>query len=418
MNYSTKTTIKRLLKYTPQYVFVYLKKRRAMEIDKLLLKKISYALNNVSYYKSKYGNVGKEISLSSFEYLKKSDVIGNESIFVSRRYIKKYLLKSSTGGTTGLSLNLYRNIRSTIYHRFFSDLIFGKIDSLRNLKIAVLRGNRPKKGIYEYKKGVLLLSSYDLNLQNAEKYLDLIKKYNINCIHAYPSSLMIFCSYIKLIENKEALSLIKGIITSSETISRFDKKTILQTFINSTLIDIYGQNERVALAYSINLGFYKFVDQYSFVELKVTNNKIKDNQVCEIIGTSFINNAMPLIRYKTEDFAEVDKDDNVVSILGRTQDVLINRNLELLPCIILTRDNTLKNVISFQYYQDKVGEFEFRVTVNDKFNDTDEKAIIYDINKSFNYTITPTIVRYDKIDRLPNGKQKRLIQLLDVNNTI
>lgn len=406
MNYWNKILIKKLIHLTPSF---YKYKKKIFKTEKPQIVDIINILRKVPYYNGKKEYIHSK-SLTDFPFLDKNDIIGNEELFISKDKDKKYLVKISTGGTTGKSLNFYKTVNDIIKEEAYLDYVFSYIG--KDLKIGVLRGNRPKKGLYEYKYNTLLLSSYDLSLDNVRKYLFLINKYKINCLHVYPTSIQILIKYINLLKNEIEIPKIKGVISSSEIMSVELKQQILNTFKGVTLIDLYGQNEHVAFAFSINMGYYTFLDSYSHVEYIETNQFINNNRICEIIGTNTNNLAMPLIRYRTDDFVELDKENNIVSILGRSSDFIVNMKNEVIPCIVVTRDKTLENVITFQYYQEKVGELTFYIVVNEKFSLTDEKNILDDFNNCFNGLMHVRIVCVESIDKTSNGKQKRLIQML------
>lgn len=374
------------------------------------------AIQHVPYYKKQYHHLlaQNQILLDQFDYLHKADIVNQEEKFVSIKYPKKLLFKSSTGGSTGISLNLYNSIYSLIHETFYTDYVFALINPCNKMRIAILRETKPEKGLFQYIHGKLILSQYDINPETVKQYLRAMVDYKINTIHAYPSSISILCKQIRELGADIEMPKIKGIITSSETISRYDKQLIMETFPEATLIDLYGQSEHLAMAYSINMGPYEIIHPYSTVEFRDTGLRNGDNTICEIIGTNLSNSAMPLIRYCTEDNVEIDSQGNILSIIGRTQDFLVNSEKELVPCIAHTQPATLKNVINFQYYQSKIGEIEYRIVVNEKFDYTDEKEIYNDLNHIFSGKIHLKIVVQEQIDRLPSGKQKRLIQELDL----
>lgn len=387
------------------------------ESNPLLKKILKHAVKNTPYYRNTMAGAVKQqgISLDLFPYIKKTDVIGKEKEFISDKALSFMLMKKSTGGTSGLSLNLQKDFTSIIAETFFTDQIFSLISPVKTQKIAILRAIKPENGLFEYNHPLLILSSYDINAETTKKYLSLLKEYKIDCLHAFPSSLAVWCKYINDLKEPLKLPDLKGIVTSSETITKEDKKLIMRTFPNAKLIDIYGQNEHVALAYAVDHGPYHFVNQYSVVEFLDSGNTFEGNKVFEIIGTNFYNKSMPLIRYQTEDYAEIDSKGKVLSILGRSQDIIINNKEELVPCILSMRPNTLQNVINYQYYQEKPGELYFRAVGNHKFNIEDQKAIEKDIFSSFGGKVKPIISKVEAIERLPNGKQKRLVQKLNLN---
>lgn len=192
-------------------------------------------------------------------------------------------------------LNLYNSLKSVVLETANIDSIFSEIGPFKSLNIATLRGNKPKSGLFEYKHGHLLLSSYDLNMENVKNYVELIEKYNINCLHVYPSTIHILCKHLEALKDTIEIPDIKGIFSSSEILSFEDKKLIMNTFKDVILIDEYGQNEHVALGYSINYEFYNFIRKYSHIEFIDTGKKCRKNRIFEIVGTGYINELMPLI---------------------------------------------------------------------------------------------------------------------------
>lgn len=414
MNFWTKHILKKLLTLSP----LYFKIKRSLDgKEKELLyttdvETIKQQIKRIPYYRDSESYLKEGIQrLSEFPMLDKSDMIGREDDLVSEAYYIKSLHKVSTGGTSGKSLNIYKSIRDVIKEEAFMSHAFSLIGD--NLKIGILRGNKPIKGICEYRFGCLLLSSYDISPGNVRQYVELIRKHKTNCLYVYPSSMRIFCKYLKALRGSMDLPDLKGILSSSEILSFEDKSLILDLFPNITLIDQYGQNEHVAFAISINMGHYKFYENYSFVEFVDTGRRLGHHKIAEIIGSNLFSHAMPLIRYRTDDLVEIDDDGNIRSIIGRTQDFIINKNNEVVPCIVVTRDETLKNVISFQYYQESAGKLVIRVLGNDDFSRIDVRAIEDDMHHCFNGHMDVKVDVVAHFEKTMAGKQLRLVQKLN-----
>jgi phenylacetate-CoA ligase len=377
---------------------------------------LSKAIKNVPHYANLFRNRQTLVQYAEFPILHKMDVAGKEFEFISQKYNPKFLDKRATGGTTGLSLNIYRSYADAITETAFVDYAYSLIDKREKLKIGILRGNKPKKGLFEKQFDQYVLSSYDLTPKNIDVYVDYINRNGINCLSVYPTSITIFCK-ILLSRYKEGNILIppiKGIVASSEILTPETKALISEIFPNAILIDLYGQNEHVAFALSVNRGFYKFYNQYGYTEFMDKGLYCSNgNKIAEIIGTGFINSVMPFIRYATEDYVELDANGNIVSIIGRAQDFLVNMDKELVPCMMVTRGKTLENVINFQYYQDTIGELIYKVVTNGQFSFKDERMILQDIERTFNKKIIGKVEVVDHIEKTESGKQKRLIQYLD-----
>ena len=125
---------------------------------------------------------------------------------------------------------------------------------------------------------------------------------------------------------------------------------------------------------------------------------------------------MPFIRYGTDDYVEIDKNGNIIAIIGRSSDFVINKNNDIVPCIIIARNESKKNVLNFQYYQDSPGQLVYRVVVNNNFTQEEKKMLEDDLTNSFDNKMTCKVVVVSSIERTISGKQKRLIQKLDLSN--
>ena len=194
------------------------------------------------------------------------------------------------------------------------------------------------------------------------------------------------------------------------------KDIILELFSGITLIDRYGLSEQVASAVSVNKGYYHFYESYSKIELFETDLMNGSNKIKEIIGTNLTNKAMPLIRYGVSDFVEVDENNNIVSIIGRTNDFVINSKRNVVPAMALLRSKTKENVIAFQYFQDKIGELVIKVKVNERFKEEDRKLIYEDMTACFQGLMQIKIEITKDLKKGNNGKLIRCIQLLDLQN--
>lgn len=414
MGFKTKEIIRRFLISTPIY------KREKRKIlkpfnPKILERFVSRAVKNVPYYKPYSQFLAGGFDLEKIPILHKSDIIGRERQFVSRKIPFCLFSKKETGGSTGQSLELFYSPRTIIKKEAMPQLAFALIG--KNLRVATLRGNRPQNGkLFELIDNKhLILSSYNLSESMIGIYIKLLNDYRIECLHVYPSSLTIFIRLAKKLGKPIRLPYLKGIVSSSEIFSKDDKALVKEALPNVKLVDYYSQNELVCAAISVDNEPYTFYSNYGFVEFRETGEYTSSGKrIAEIVGTSIMNEDMPFIRYATEDYVELDSIGNVVSIIGRTSDFVVNSNGEVVPCIVCTRTKSMQNVISFQYYQDTIGQVVFKVKVSDAFCQSDKQSLLEDLKSSFNLMDCKVEV-VDEIEKTKRGKQLRLIQKLDIN---
>lgn len=415
MKITQKENIRKLLRYTPTYRKLKITLLSPFD-EELLQKAILKAIKNVPFYKEYSQYLSTPFSIESFPIIRKKDLISKEELLVSRKSLKPLLTQVETGGSTGVSLKLFRSPQDIIKENVFVDYAFSLIGG--NLRIAVLRGQKPANNLFyeRVNKYKIILSTYLLSEDTLDDYLKLLRENDIDCLHVYPSSLSLLARLVKTKYGQVDLPRLRGILSSSEIFSQKERELINEVFPNIKIIDYYGHNELACCAFSIDGGFYHFFEGYGFVEFLETDERVNGNRIAEIIATSIMNTTMPFIRYGTEDYVELDSQGRVVSIIGRSSDFVVNKKKKLVPCIVLTRNKSLQEVINFQYYQPSEGELIFRVVVTDKFSELDTRFILEDLNSSFLELMDCKVSVVDSIEKTRTGKQKRLIQEINIDN--
>jgi phenylacetate-CoA ligase len=242
---------------------------------------------------------------------------------------------AATGGTTGVPLQLVRSIPSLTMEQAMIDHLAAKAGvDLPNARIAVLRGDAVKdpndtRPPFWRQAGVhrLVFSSNHLNAENYASFEQALLEFRPDLLLAYPSSLELLTD---LAAERASPVRFKLVITSSEMLRPGLRDRVRRTF-GASLIDYYGQAERVCAAYSLEDGAYRFIFPYGLTELaEITPGRYR------IIGTGFWNRRQPLRRYDTEDIAILPADatpeqieritlgiDTFTGIEGRITDYLL-----------------------------------------------------------------------------------------------
>lgn len=403
-----------LLRMMPQYRQEQRLENTPFDLSELELA-VRNAIRDVPYYKNygEYFDDGK-FDITKLPIIRKSDIIDRSEDLVSRKAFRWMMLPKKTGGSTGVSLQLYYSLPTVIRKTVVNDNTMALITS--NPRVGVLRGHRLTNGKVWQRSGMndILLSSYALSSDTVEDYVKAIADNKINVIQAYPSSLYILAKLIKNRYGTAPLPEVKGFVVSSEVFEADKRKLVAEVFPGTKIIDLYGHNELAAFAISVNGAPYEFHRHYGYVEFIPTGEIVNGHRVAEIVATSILNSAMPLIRYATDDYVELDDENRPVAIIGRTSDFVVNKKNEITPCIVLTRSESMQNLTNFQYYQDRPGHLVFRVIPTDEFSEKDVKLLLEDFDKSFNGLMDSEIECVREIPRTEIGKQKRLIQDLNL----
>lgn len=169
---------------------------------------------------------------------------------------------------------------------------------------------------------------------------------------------------------------------------------------------------------------YHSYNTYSYVELlDETGDPVEEvGARGEIVGTAFHNYAMPLIRYRTGDYAiyagkqcqKCGRTGMMFSeIEGRAQEFVIDKNGNrhaLAPFIFGIHDTMWTNIAAIQFVQKEKGILEL-LAVSTKLSNKETINYLGDVFESrFSPNFIITIKPVDTIPKTPAGKQMYLDQ--------
>ena len=335
---------------------------------------------------------------------------------------------ANTGGSTGTPSQLYYlKFVTRSFEQAFFHILWKRVGYKHGDPVVVLRGfSIPQSNSYWYvdkTKNRLIMSSYHLNRETIPQYIEQIKKFRPKYFHVYPSALTIIAKYMK----NNAISPSPGItaiLAGSETIYPH-QRTLLESTFNCRLFSWYGQSEMVALGGECeHSAEYHFFPQYGFVELEHDNK----SSTCEIIGTSFVNPAMPLIRYKTGDIAE--PSDNfpckcgrnhfrVKRVLGRKQELIVTKSKSIVTLTALVfglHHEAFKNIRRMQIEQTVPGRIVVRIDKMDTFTSKDEDEIAKNMYTAVKGDLAIEFEYSEDLLLTKMGKHKFLLQRLNVDD--
>lgn len=375
------------------------------------------------FYPAKLGSL-KDIHLIPFvtkEMLRENPDRFSSKTIRNKRYV-------TTGGSTGTPLGFYKEIKNNIIENAFIHDVWSCqfADISGRDESTILKGARIA-GVYEYDpiKG-LLLSSYDIDLHNTQKYIGLIEKYKTAYMQAYPSAIYLMAKIIK--ENRLEFNYKFNFISlPSEPLYPFQRDLIQQVF-KTRISHFYGATERVVLAANCEHDDrFHIYPQYGVTELLDNYGRgVKEGEVGEIVGTSFWNLATPFIRYKTKDFAELGakycekcgKNYQLLNrIEGRLQDYIVARNKSLITVtgsIFGQHFSAFGHIRQMNLYQDKIGEVIVNVVPDSRFSEEDKLEIKNKMESAAHNRIDVHVNLIEKIKLTERGKLGFVEQKLNV----
>lgn len=210
------------------------------------------------------------------------------------------LIPLNTGGTTGTPLSFYAE--KNFYPREWAHIhyMWKKIGYKPTDTKVTIRGKSLQKNcVYEFNQNEFLIDTY--KSYSYLEYLSLFrifKKYNVQFMHGYPSSIYNFLKEIS-VQAPFLLEFLKknirGIMFGSEFPAP-QYRDFIEDLLTKNTISWYGHTEGVILAGEL-FQKYEYVPLLSYGYTEA----VEKDGYFHLVGTSFANFAAPFIRYDTED---------------------------------------------------------------------------------------------------------------------
>jgi len=288
------------------------------------------------------------------------------------------------------------------------------------------------EGIYWYKAMMgkwLVMSTYHMSDTNLPKYIEQIRNFKPDFIQCYTSAAVTLARFMnsRLIEPFP----LKGILCSSESLFEGQREFIEKVF-GCKVHCHYGHTEKCVLAYECPVsGKYHVFPQYGYTEIiHPSGRECVKGEVGEIVATGFNNWAMPLIRYRTQDYAQfggygckcgrnymvLDK------IEGRLQDYIVTKDGSLVSLGSVVggiHENEWAGISKVQFEQSKEGVLLARLVkpVGARASSiADIVKMLIEKRLSDGFDIKVEFV--DDIPLTQHGKVKLLVQNLSVSKII
>lgn len=340
------------------------------------------------------------------------------------------LQKITTGGSTGIPFAFYQQRRNGIIELAFMHELWSRFYPEVNYHVdaTILRGKKLNAPVgYDPLNG-LILSSFDLTPDIIQSYVDAIEKYKTPVLRAYPSSLHVFTSLIKMLDVKIKHSF-KAIMLGSEKLYDFQKKPIKEVF-NAPLVNWYGHGEKAVLAgYCEHSEMFHAFPLYGITEIIDSNeHEVLAGETGEIVGTSFWNYATPFIRYKTKDYAkkgaafcsQCGRNHQIIEeIQGREHEFIVDKNNKLIALTgVSIICGTFNELMQFRFIQQEVGKFTFRYIKKQGVGSVNTEAIQKALFEKLGNNFIIEFEEVNQISRTASGKLMYLEQHLDIKKIL
>lgn len=358
-------------------------------------------------------------------FITKSDLLAHLPDMVATEPPPSARLYITTGGSTGTPVGFYLHKGvSRPKEQAFLEAQWRRGGYFDGARLVVLRGQvtsqRAEGGIasYDATRDWLMLSSYHMTAKRLPEYLDQISRFRPDVLHAYPSAVLQLADLLERTGMRWPVPL-RCVLAGSERLMAAQKRLLEDTF-GCRVYTWYGHSERIVLAGEGRTSdLLYFWPTYGYVEFGPADSQ----GLQEVIGTSFHNLAMPLIRYRTGDYVRLYdpvRDGRrefdwpaVRAVEGREQEFLVTatgRRISLTA--VNMHDDSFDDLYALQFVQREAGYAEVRYVPGPHFDRGRLDRIEATLRRKLGDDLDIGFREVGEIERTPRGKGKWLVSSL------
>ena len=379
--------------------------------EKRFLEIFRRAYDKSPFYHKLYTEEGiRKEDITCLEDIKKLPVItkdmvkkhADEMLTVPRWQV----IRANTSGTTGTPLKIYESWPSIWWTQAYTYCSRKRDGFTYGQPLVSLRGhlNRNQTSLKIHLSNTLFLSSYNINSNTVEQYYKKIVTFRPIAIEGYPSSLYSLALFLKDAELELNIPIT---FTSSETLLDY-QRDLIEERLGTEIYDRYSMTERtIFLVESHNHAGYYEAPGFSI------NEYIDDGEIC----TSLINDAFPLIRYRSNDIMEMAKSSEenppiiVKKIEGRKDDYVICKDGSLVTRIDFIESG--QHIKACQWVQEEKGEVIVYIVPDENFTEADAYFVKNETLKRVgfdNMEVSTKIVGIEDLIYTQRGKFKLIVR--------
>ena len=391
---------------------------------------LSFAVEEVPAYhgyKSLVSRFKPFEALKGFPLLDKETIQNDPSHFLPKSIKKIRHYETTTGGTSGNQLKIILDDSSQSVETAFIHRLWRSVGYSPNDKKATFRGvlfSALQQEVFWQENPIyneLQFSPFDMNDRNLLLYIEKLIEYQPKYIHGYPSSLDAISEFILRHSLQSSIPRISAALLGSEGATERQRERINSAFSTRTF-SWYGHSERVILAGECECNSsYHHIPDYGVLEIIDEGSEacVCTGERGEIVGTGLWNYSMPLIRYKTGDYAKKLENyckcgrcwDRFSEVEGhRKQEMIIGKTGAKISLAALNMHGPVfENVKRYQYVQEIIGHCVLKICPSPSFTKNDRNEIISAYKTKVGREVNFTIQLVDDIQLTQRGKLKLLI---------
>jgi phenylacetate-CoA ligase len=378
---------------------------------------VDYAYHHVPFYRQRFADVGlhpKDIR-SRADYrripiLTKEELEVNHDLLKSDEFEKFSPILTRTSATTRDHVRLYRSAETELWRRalvwrHYLNIGYNFREPRARLTTRVTFTSDNREMPIDFNENELMIDPTSITLDHSRAIHRRLHEFRPKMIICQPANLTILVEYFR--ENRLEPFQVPIVYTLGEKLYP-EYRQIITSYFGAEVFVYYANRENSAAATQLRDRRLYIQSEYCHLEfLDVDGEEIEDQQA-DIISTSLVNYAFPLIRYHTEDVGIKRGPDAggelsypVMELIGgRGKDLILTR--DGLKCTYIWYylvDNGFDRFRQVQLEQLSLDDMLFRIVPNHKFDPNRDLRILENLVAAYfqqEFKITVEVV-----DRIP-----------------
>lgn len=390
---------------------------------RLLARTLRTARKRIPFYCGMRADITEqnvEQVLRAFPIVSRQDLQSETALFYpAGGRIYPWTIIGETSGTTGVPLRVVRDIRSVLIERAFLRRHWSWSGFTQGMRRATLRGDAvvpaqqrtPPFWQHNTFDNQLILSSPHLNPNTADLFIAQLESWQPYLLEAYPSRAYELAAYLE--ERDRRLS-IPYVYTASEPLS-VEQRERIEARIGKVM-DFYGLAERVAFAAECEYGNLHMNTDYAHVEIVDAAGQPTDG-MGYVVGTTFHNMLMPLVRYKTTDLTKWKLGlcacgrtyPMIEPVIGRVEETIIGSRGSNISDLLYRILKGVQGMRQLQVAGIAPGQLEIRVIPGPGFDEQQSRKLLRNLRQYVDPDISAVVKFVAEIPKTRTGKHRWVV---------
>jgi phenylacetate-CoA ligase len=334
---------------------------------------------------------------------------------------RPWTIVGRTSGTSGTPLQVFRSLESVLWENAIVERHFRWSGYLPGMRRAYLRGDlvvpidraTPPYWFLNRYNNQLIISSRHLREGCIEDIIGMLLKFAPYMMEAYPSTAY---ELALLLEKRNTAVRIPYVYTGSEPVYPHQRELITAR-LGTCIMDHYGMAERIAYATECEHGSLHVNSDYSYVEIVDEDGQPTEGEGY-VVGTTFHNGLMPLVRYRMSDRTRWRRSSCtcgrtypvIEPVTGKYEDTLYgSQGQRISPSVVTFAFKSLRGIKNSQVAQMGEGTWEIRVVPEPSFGEAERNLLIENVKHLVDPGIHVTVREVAEIARTSAHKYRWIV---------